>query len=91
MRIKRIFGTMLLFSLAAACSPISQQAQQDLAKPVNCATTAGDIRLLQSEKAPVTSEILAGVTAIQPAGAVLSLASGTEKPNSKSRAANTIK
>jgi len=35
--------------------------------------------VLQSEKAHVASQILAGVTAIQPAGAVLSVATGTEK------------
>jgi hypothetical protein len=69
----------LLCLTVAACSPISQQAQQDLARPVNCPTAAGDIRVLQSEKAHVASQILAGVATIQPAGAVLSMASGTEK------------
>jgi len=68
----------LVSLMVAACSPINQQAQQELAKPVNCATAAGDIRVLQSEKAHVASQILAGITAIQPASAVLSLASGTE-------------
>ena len=63
--------------LLGACSPISQQAQQDLAKPVNCATATGDIRVLQSEKAHVASQILAGVQVIAPAGAILSAATHT--------------
>jgi hypothetical protein len=62
-----------------ACSPISQQAREDLAKPINCSTGRDDIRVLHSEKAHVASQILAGVTAIQPASAVLSVATGTEK------------
>jgi hypothetical protein len=78
MKIKKSAITSLFLLSVAACSPISQQAQQDLAKPINCATARGDIRVLQSEKAHVASQILAGVTAIQPAGAVLSVASGTE-------------
>ena len=78
MELKKQATVGLLIFISAACSPISQQAQQNLAKPVNCATARGDIRVLQSEKAHVASQILAGVTAIQPAGAVLGIASGTE-------------
>jgi hypothetical protein len=78
MKMKRTFGTMLLFSLAVACSPISQEAQQDLAKPINCATAEGDIRVLQSEKAHVMTQIASGVTALVPAAAVMSVASGSE-------------
>jgi len=76
---KKIFGTMLLFSVAAACSPISQQAQQDLAQPVNCPTAEGDIRVLQSEKAHVMTQIASGVTALVPASAIMSVATGSEK------------
>jgi len=79
MKMKKIFGTMLLFSVAAACSPISQQAQQDLAKPVNCPTAEGDIRVLQSEKAHVMTQIASGVTALVPAAAVMSVVTGSEK------------
>ena len=51
MKMKRNAITGLLLVIAAACSPISQQAQRDLAKPINCSTAEGDIRVLQSEKA----------------------------------------
>lgn len=78
MKKKNLIAAIVL-SLCAACAPISQQAREDLAKSINCSTARGDIRVLQSEKAHVASQILAGVTAIQPAGAVLSMASGTEE------------
>jgi hypothetical protein len=74
----RIFATMLLFSVATACSPISPQAQQDLAKPINCATAEGDVRVLRSKKAHVLTQIASGVTSLVPAAAVMSVATGSE-------------
>ena len=50
-----------------------------LAKPVNCPTAEGDIRVLQSEKAHVMTQIASGVTALVPAAAVMSVATGSEK------------
>jgi hypothetical protein len=47
-------------------------------QPINCATAEGDIRMLEHEKAHVAKEILAGVTAIFPAGAVIGIITGTE-------------
>ena len=69
--------------LMAACSPVSKQAKQDLAKPINCATAEGDIRALNSEKENVGKEIAAGVTAIVPVGLVLNTATGNEGTNFK--------
>ena len=71
--------TGLFLLTGVACSPISQQAQQDLAKPVNCPTAEGDIRVLQSEKAHVMTQIASGVTALVPAAAVMSVVTGSEK------------
>jgi hypothetical protein len=68
----------LVFFMASACSPISKQAKQDLAKPINCATAEGDIRALNSEKVHVGREIAAGVTAIVPIGLVVNTATGKE-------------
>jgi hypothetical protein len=79
MKLKESTVTGLLFLIVAACSPISQQAQQDLAKPINCPTAEGDIRVLQSEKAHVMTQIASGVTALVPAAAVMSVATGSEK------------
>ena len=87
---KKIFGTMLLFSVAAACSPISQQARQDLASPIYCPTAEGDIRVLRSEKAHVMSQIASGVTAVVPAGAVLGVwPPALKQPSSRWLRANT--
>ncbi len=71
--------TILVIALAvAACSPQSKEAKQEMAKPVNCATAEGDIRMLEGEKAHVGKEILAGVSSFAPAGFVVGIATGTE-------------
>jgi hypothetical protein len=75
---KSVFVICLVF-LATACSPISKDAQKDLAKPINCATAEGDIRVLNSEKAHVGKEIAAGISAIVPIGLVTNVATGNEK------------
>lgn len=74
----RAISAMFVICTLAACAPISKQAKQDLSQPVNCATAEGDIRILESEKAHVASRVVAGVTAVQPAGAVIGIATGTE-------------
>ncbi|GJQ59576.1 MAG: hypothetical protein D8M57_10355 [Candidatus Scalindua sp. AMX11] len=66
--------------LVAACSgPITRQAEEDLAKPVNCVTAERDIRVLEHEKASVAKQAASGVTAITPIGAVLGILTLTEK------------
>jgi len=75
-----VFGMVLLL---AACSPVSKQAKQDLAKPINCATAKGDIRALKAEKVHVGGEIAAGVTAIVPVSLVVNTATGNEGTNVK--------
>ena len=67
--------------LAQQAVPGSKQAQKDIAKPINCATAKGDIRVLQSEKAHTSDQIARGVMSISPAGMVLGLVSGTSKEN----------
>ncbi len=71
-------GVMVLM---VACSPVSKQAKQDLAKPINCATAQGDIRALKSEKENLAEEIAAGATSIVPVGLVVNTATGHEKTN----------
>ena len=53
-------------------------AEKMMQRPVNCATAEGDIRMLMHEKAHVSDEIAAGVSAISPAGFVIGMVSGTE-------------
>ena len=69
----------LAIFVAACASPISQQAKEDLAATINCATAREDIRTLENEKASVAKMAKEGVTGIAPAGAVLGLLTFTEK------------
>jgi len=75
---QKILLIVLSIVLVAACAPITQQEKQSLAKPIDCRTAEGDLRLLQSEKANVAQMIANGVTAIVPAGAVIGIITGTE-------------
>lgn len=59
--------------LLPSCRAIPKQAEEDLAKPVNCATAEQDIATLESEQASVEKRMLEGVTAVVPAGAVLGI------------------
>jgi outer membrane murein-binding lipoprotein Lpp len=81
----KIFALIIgLTLIVAGCSsPISKQAKQDLAQPVNCATAEGDIRSLNAEKAHASSQVAAGVEAIVPVGLVMNVASGTEGDKAK--------
>ena len=67
-----------LLVVQCGCAGKYKKAEQDMKKPINCATAEGDIRMLQHEKAHVTDQILQGVSSISPAGAVVGLAKGTE-------------
>lgn len=76
----KFIPVICLTILVAACSsPISYEAKHDLAQPVNCATAREDIRTLENEKASVAERAKDGVTAVAPAGAVLSILTMTEK------------
>ncbi|HTN69662.1 MAG TPA: hypothetical protein VMO00_01075 [Methylomirabilota bacterium] len=75
-----ILTTVLLFLTLAACAPpITQEAEQDLQSPINCATAQDDIALLQSEKSNVNQQMLAGVTSMLPAAAVMGLLTGRQQ------------
>jgi hypothetical protein len=75
---KKILMTFMVAALIAACAPITKQDKQELAKPVNCATAEGDLRMLKSEKASVAKMIADGVTAVVPVGAVIGIVTLTE-------------
>jgi hypothetical protein len=78
----RIRGISLLLVCAAAlltsCASSEKQVEQDLKRPIHCATAEGDIRVLQHEKAHVGQQIAAGVEAIVPIGLVANVATGSE-------------
>ena len=64
--------------LMVASSLQSMAASDGMNQPINCATAEGDIRVLNSEKTHVAEQVIKGVTAILPAGAVLGILTGTE-------------
>ena len=66
--------------LMPACGAFkAKKVEKEMKQPINCAHAEGDIRVLQSEKAHVASEIANGVTAIIPASLVMGIITGTEK------------
>ncbi|MHC4155118.1 MAG: hypothetical protein ACYST6_09390 [Planctomycetota bacterium] len=67
-----------LLVVQCGCADKYKKAELDVKKPINCATAEGDIRMLQHEKAHVQDQLLQGVSAISPAGAVVGLVKGTE-------------
>ncbi len=65
--------------LMPACGAFkAKKVEKEMKQPINCAHAEGDIRVLQSEKAHVASEIANGVTAIIPASLVMGLVTRTE-------------
>ncbi len=65
----------LLLAMAcfsSGCAYRYKRVEREMQRPINCATAEGDIRMLRQEKAHVEQQILMGVTAIAPAGFVIS-------------------
>ena len=78
-RTSEIVVVICVTMLISGCmDPKYKEGERQLKMPINCATAEGDIRLLQHEKAHVMDQIAAGVSSIVPAGAVMSVATGTE-------------
>jgi hypothetical protein len=50
-----------------------KKGEAQMKQPINCATAEQDIKLLESEKARTSQEIIAGATSIIPIGAVVHL------------------
>ena len=75
------FGVVVLAAmLLAGCQTISQEAKDNLAKPIDCSKAGEDIAILESEKASVVSQISAGAGMVMPTSAVIGLLSG-DYPN----------
>ena len=80
---KLILIASILLVINGCASPISKQAKQDLARPINCGNAEADIRSLKAEKAHASSEALAGVKAILPISLVANVAGGSEGDEAK--------
>ena len=76
---------ILSLALTGGCAEEQKKVEKGLSTPaqINCATAAGDIRVLQSEKAHVAARIVEGATAIYPASAVMGILMGTESTKLK--------
>jgi hypothetical protein len=85
MRIKQVMLLTSLVLTVTACKqqPITAAEKESLAKPVNCATAQGDLRVLDSEKATTAQKIKDGVVAVFPIGLVVNVAKGTEGDSMK--------
>jgi hypothetical protein len=70
---------LLFFTLGACAPPITQEAKQDLQRPIDCTTAQDDIAVLQSEKSNVNQQMLAGVTSMLPTAAVMGLLTGRQQ------------
>ena len=73
---KKLFIVVAMLSLVG-CALQEKRVEQGLTQPINCDIAEGDIRVLESEKAHVARQVVAGVTSIVPAGIVLGLVTGT--------------
>ena len=77
---KAILLLVCVVLLMPSCTVFKQKETIEwMGDPINCSTAEGDIRMLQEEKANVAQQILAGVSAITPAGFVIGVVTGTEQ------------
>ncbi len=79
MRMTVAAAVLCMLSLSAACTPVSKEEKQELAKPVDCTTARGDIRVLNSERNNAIQRIAEGASSIYPDVAVLGEVRGVEK------------
>jgi hypothetical protein len=79
----RLAGVLLVAGLTAACSSISPQTKEDLARTVNCDTADQDIHILDAERASVARQALAGVGFVSPPAVVLGILARDTKDRAK--------
>ena len=71
--------TVCLPLLLAGCTGMSQEAKTIKKQPVNCATAKGDIKILENEKASVTTQAVSGVASVMPSGMAMGILTGTSR------------
>jgi len=71
---------IFLSTLVSGCLPfkkaISNQAEYDLIKPINCATAKEDIKVLQGEKSSLEEQAKSGVGMVVPVAAARAILHG---------------
>jgi len=78
MRRARVVCAVAAAALVAGCVSQEKQTLQSLDQPIHCATAEGDIRVLESEKAYGTSQVLQGLWALTPTSMVVGRITGSE-------------
>jgi long-subunit acyl-CoA synthetase (AMP-forming) len=63
-------GALLLMG---ACAPVSEDAKEKMAEPINCNTAAEDVATLESEKASVVKRVEMGARYIVPIAAAVDI------------------
>ena len=74
-----VLGALLI----TGCAFHQKQVMEDMENPIDCSTAQADIKTLEKEKVRVGQQILAGVSAITPVGAVVGILTGTERTKLK--------
>ncbi len=59
--------------LVGACAPVSEEAKEELAKPIDCNTAAEDVATLEGEKASVGKRVQMGARYIVPIAAAVDI------------------
>ncbi len=77
----KVLGLCFVALANATLPHLASAAEERL--PVNCATAEGDLRAIAAEKKHAEDQQAESVFAITPAGALLGLATGTEKKRLK--------
>ncbi len=77
---KYIIATLAAAALLSGCAAQKEAKEVKAAEaaPINCATAAGDIRMLRSEKANVAERIAEGAASIVPVGFLIGVATQSE-------------
>ena len=84
-KIALVIQVVMVGVLLTACTSkkVIEKGEADIKKPINCATAAADIKMLESEKVRVDQEIAAGASSIVPIGAVVNILQLKEKDEFK--------
>jgi hypothetical protein len=75
------FGLCVLgvAALVGGCAMQEKKNEQHAASmPINCATSEGDIRMLQGEEASTAQKVASGISMVVPVGLVVGLVTSTE-------------
>jgi hypothetical protein len=64
---------LAILLLAGACAPVSEDAKEEIAKPIDCNTAAEDVATLEGEKASVVKRVEMGARYIVPVAAAVDI------------------